>query len=339
MSETYFGKVKEQDIKLFTLKNKDGLEVRIMNYGATITAIILPDGTHLSCGFDNLEGYFSEDYKQNAPYFGCTVGRFSSRIKNAEFTLHGERYKLAANNGKHNLHGGINSLDKEVWEVIENSDKRLVMSHLSPHMSEGFPGNVQFEVIFELSDTNELSINYLAVPDKDTPISLTNHTYFNLSGFKETIEGHYARVNASRHLKPDESGVPAGEAENLEGLAADLSEGKQMKQALSGLETGFEHYFIFDKPLWQLGKIATFEHLESGRKLEISTTEPGMLFYSGYFTSNKLKRENGDQYGQYMGFCCETHRYPNGPNIKGTPGAITKARETYTSQTIYSFSF
>lgn len=339
MTKHHFGQFEEQPIDLYTLKNSAGLQVKISNYGATITSIILPDGTDIVCGFDTLNGYFSDAYKTNAPYFGCTVGRFSSRIKDAKFDLNGKTYTLAANNGSHNLHGGIKAFDKSVWNVKEIGENEVEMSRLSPDMEEGFPGNVAVKVTFKLTDDNALHISYQAVPDEDTPISLTNHTYFNLSGFTETIENHKATVNTVLHLKPDASGVPDGEVENIENTPADLSKGKQFKEAFAGLPTGFEHYFLFDNPTSTLTKVAHFEHAASNRSLEISTTEPGMLFYTGYYTSDNLSRESGNKYGKFKGFCCETHRYPNGPNIENAPKAITRADEVYTSETVYKFNF
>lgn len=339
MKKKVFGKIEEEQIDLYSLSNQSGLEVQIMNYGATITSIKLPDGTNIVCGFDTLEGYFSNEYIANAPYFGCTVGRFSSRIKDAKFQLNDKSYSLAANNGTNNLHGGIKAFDKAIWSTTKFEDNVLEMSHFSSHLEEGFPGNVETKVTFALNDDNELSISYHAITDADTPLSLTNHSYFNLSGFEETIHNHKAMVDAISHLKPDETGVPTGEVENIQETAADLSKGKFFKEALAGLETGFEHYFVFEKPLWEMRKIATFTHPESNRTLEISTTEPGMLFYSGYYTSDKLARENGDEYGRFKGFCCETHRYPNGPNIANAPGAITRTGEIYLSKTIYKFTF
>ncbi|MEM6830839.1 MAG: aldose epimerase family protein [Bacteroidota bacterium] len=289
-----------------------------------------------------MEGYFSDAYLNNAPYFGCTVGRYSSRIKDGKFEIGGQQYTVAVNDGPNHLHGGLVGFNKQIWNAEEVEEKGAVgvrMSRKSPDMEEGYPGNVEVSVTFLLTNDNELTISYEAETDKPTPLSLTNHSYFNLSGFKQTIENHKAQVSAKSHLKPDGTNVPVGEIEDLSGGAADLSKGKRFKEAFSELETGFEHYFLFDKDAWQLEKVAEFEDEESGRKLEISTTEPGMLFYSGYFTSDELKRENGDQYGRYRGFCCETHRYPNGPNIADSPKSVTKPGEKYTSKTVYKVSW
>lgn len=340
-----FGTYQGQDIEEYVVTNNNGLVVKVTNYGATITSIIVPGDKgdcNLVCGFDALEGYFSEAYKNNAPYFGCTVGRYASRVKDGKFSLDGKEYTLAVNDGPNHLHGGLTGFDKKIWTArpIQNeSEAGITMSLKSPHMEEGYPGNVEVKVTFKLNDKNELSMAYEGTTDRPTPLSLTNHTYFNLSGFKHTIENHKATIFSNRHLLPDETNVPLGQVEDLAGTAADLRQGKLFRDAFAGLETGFEHYFLFDKEFGRRTPVAEFEDVDSGRTLEIESTEPGMLFYTGYFTSPKLKRENGDQFGKFRGFCCETHRYPNGPNIPGSPGSITRPNEKYTSQTIYRFGW
>lgn len=341
-----FGAHQGEAVNVYLLENEQGLRVKIMNYGATITSISVPDPQggriELACGFDRFEDYFSADYLQNAPYFGCTVGRYSSRIKDGEFTIQGKTYQVACNDGSNHLHGGVKGFDKRIWKAEWSDDSDgigICMRLSSPSLEEGYPGNVEVEVLFSLDNNNTLTIAYKGITDQETPLSLTNHTYFNLSGFQENILQHQAQVRAGRHLKPDETNVPVGEIEALDGLAADLRTSIPLQQAIAQMETGFEHYFLFDKPLGELAEVAAFEDPHSGRKLVISTTEPGMLFYTGYFTSNELKRSKTERYGRFKGFCCETHRYPNGPNIPGSPGSLLSPGETYQSTTAYHFSF
>ncbi len=342
VKQTIFGRYKDQDIEQFLLANDNGMQVKIMTFGATVTSISVPGQGNtrheLACGFDSMEGYLSREYKKNAPYFGCTVGRYASRIKDGKFKIDGKEYILAINNGPNHLHGGLTGFDKKIWSAqpIDTSDTLgVIMSLKSPHMEEGYPGNVEISVTFVLNNNNELAISYEATTDQTTPISLTNHTYFNLSGFEQTIENHQATILADNYLEPDETNVPVGAIGDVNNTAADLRAGKLLKEAFEGLTTGFEHYYLFDQSIGPLRKVAEFSDRESGRKLEVSTTEPGMLFYSGYFTSDKLRRENGDQYGRYRGFCCETHRYPNGPNIENSPASVTKPADTYNSQTVF----
>jgi len=334
-----FGIYQDQKIALYTLENAKGMKLQITNYGATITSISVLDQNgnrqELACGFDTFEGYFGEDYKANAPYFGCTVGRFASRIKDGKFSIDGQEYTLAVNNGSNHLHGGLVGFDKKIWQAEPNDDGSLAMSLTSPDMEEGFPGTVQVKVTFSLTEENELIIQYEATTDKTTPLSLTNHTYFNLSGFEQTIENHISQIDAAEFLQPDATNVPVGEVAKVEGTAADLRTGKRLGDCFAEMETGFEHYYTFDKTPNELTKVATFKDPASGRSLEIKTTEPGALFYTGYFTSDQLQRENGDQYGRYRAFCFETSRYPNGPNLAEQGGAVTQAGDIYQSKTIF----
>ena len=340
-----FGASLMNNVQLFTLRNKNGVEINITNYGATITSIVVPNKLdeleNIACGFDHLDAYFSETYKENAPYFGCTVGRYCSQIKNSTFSLNGKTYQLDKNCGENNLHGGRIGFDKKIWSarIADAEDQAgLAMSLVSQDMEEGFPGNVEVNVTFTLNDRNELEISYLAVSDQDTPLTLTNHTYFNLSGFKSSIEGHSVRIAASNKLAMDDSGAATGEIVNLENRVDDLRTHKEIRAVHQNMNDGFEHYYIFDKNNFELEKVADFTCEESGRSLTILTTEPGMLFYTGKYTSDSLKRENGQKFGKFRGFCCETHRYPNGPNISNSPGSIIKAGDQFTSTTIFRFN-
>lgn len=339
-----FGVYEGQEVFLYTLSNSAGMEVKIMNYGATITSVSIPgsEGSReeLVCGFDSFEAYFSPAYTSNSPYFGGTVGRFASRLKDGKFSLQGKDYQLATNDGPNHLHGGLRGFDKRMWELKEqNSEKnQLTLSLFSPDGEEGFPGNLQVELSFTLGEDNDLSISYAAHTDQDSPISLTNHSYFNLSGFKEDLSNHKVQIATEQYLVPDESNVPVGPLAKSKALGFDLKEGVEMTRVFESLPDGFEHYFIFDQGEG-LQTVAEISHPASSRRMVVRSTEPGMLFYTGMYTSDELKRENGDQFGKFRGLCCETHRYPNGPNIPSAPGAITPAGETYRSTTTFTFSF
>ncbi|NJB82976.1 aldose epimerase family protein [Wenyingzhuangia aestuarii] len=341
-----FGTYQGQDIALYSIKNNNGVEIKISNFGATVTTVNVPNDKgeieNLACGFDQFENYFSKSYTDNAPYFGGTVGRYCSQIKNSKFTLNGKEYPLAANCGDNNLHGGVVGFDKKVWDVkIIDTDlvSGVAMSLVSKDLEEGFPGNVTVTVTFTLNDQNEFAINYVATPDQDTPLALTNHTYFNLNGFSTSIEGHSVKINASNKLAMDETGAALGAVVNLNGENDDLRTSKIIKNVHTAMNDGFEHYYIFDKENFQLEKVAEISSNITSRKLEVSTSEPGMLFYTGKYTSDEIQRENGQQFGKYRGFCCETHRFPNGPNIENSPKSITKAGEEFKSTTIFKFSW
>ncbi len=344
IEKTSFGNLEKDVVSLYELSNNNGVVVKITDFGATITSILTPDANgdsrEITCGFESIEGYFSEEYKSNAPYFGGTVGRHASRIHEGKFKLEGKEYTLAGNDRGNHLHGGIQGFDRRMWKVDEFREEEnevvLVMTLHSPDMEEGYPGNVDVKTQFTLNDSNELIISYEAETDKATPISLTNHSYFNLSGFKETVHNHKVMINSKAFLEGDDKGVPQGGKIEVGGRPEDFREGKLFSEALNEMETGFDTYFLLEKD-FQLKKIASIEHSGSGRAMDVLTTEPGMLFYSGYFTSDLLKRENGDQYGRYKAFCCETHRYPNGPNLDDAPKTITYPGEPYTSKTIFKF--
>lgn len=345
-NKTSFGKNGTMPIELFELQNNKGMIVKITNYGATITSISIPEKNsdkrkELVCGFDDFEDYFSDEYVNNAPYFGCTVGRYCSQIKDAKFTLDGIEYQLAKNCGENNLHGGIKGFDKKVWtaKVIYNDDAVGVkMSSVSEDMEEGFPGEVEVSVLFLLTNDNELKIQYEGIPSKTTPLSMTNHSYFNLSGFSEDILGHKATIYASKKQETDETGAATGKILSIDGAVDDLRAGKLIGEVQEVQGGGFENFYITDTN-FDLKKVAEIEHNKSNTKLEILTTEPCMLFYTGIYTSNKLKRNDTEKYGQFRAFCCETHRYQNGPNIPGAPGTYTKSGKKFTSATIFKLIF
>lgn len=343
--KTLFGSFQNQNIDLYTLKNSNGMSVKITNYGATITAISVPNSKgeveNIACGFDKLDGYFSNEYVDNSPYFGGTIGRYCSQIKDAKFSLNSKEYQLSANCGNNNLHGGNVGFDKRIWnaEVIEGNQSSIKMTLTSKDLEEGYPGNVAVSVLFTLTANNELKIEYKATPDQDTPLALTNHTYFNLNAFSSTVEDHIVQVNTSKKQVMDDTGAGTGEIVNIEGEADDLRIGKKVGDVHTQINDGFEHFYIFDNANSDLQEVAFIKSKQSGRSLTVSSTEPCMLLYTGKYTSDDIKRENGEQYGKFRGFCCETHRYQNGPNIEDSPNTITKAGEEFKSTTIFKFSW
>lgn len=337
-----FGNYQGEDVKVFSLKNENGMEVKITNYGAIITSILVPnkDGEiqNIACGFDTLDGYFDDKYVTNSPYFGGTIGRYCSQIKDAKFTLNGKGYSLNTNCGDNNIHGGVVGFDKKIWSVKE-LDNGLEMSLYSKDLEEGFPGNVTVSVTFILTADNKLTIDYVATPDKDTPLSLTNHTYFNLDAFSNTVESHIAKVYTDKRQVLDSTGAGTGEIVSVIGKVDDLRAGKIIGEVHTEMKDGFEHFYVFDNSEFQLQKVAQIQSDISGRSLTVYSSEPCMLLYTGKYTSDEIKRENGEQYGKYRGFCCETHRYQNGPNIDNSPKSITKSGETFTSTTVFKFDW
>jgi len=343
---TEFGKHKGIKVHQFTLLNDNGVVVKLMNYGAAITAIQVPDKEgrliSMACGFDNFEDYFSEEYKSNAPYFGCTVGRYCSQIKNASFNLNGNTFNLAANCGLNNLHGGTTGFDKKVWNTLpfeSENEKGVKFSTVSEDMEEGFPGTVNANVLIKLTNSNEIVFEYSGITDKATPLSMTNHTYFNLSGFRDNVEGNWVQVNTNKLLELDITGAATGLVKDVSSTIEDLRNARMVETVHLALRGGFEHFYVFDNNYFVLNKVAEVSDKVSNRKLEVFTTEPCMLFYTGKYTSDTLQRNDSERYGKYMGFCCETHRWPNGPNIAESPGSVLKPDEEFKSTTIFKLSF
>lgn len=341
-----FGQVDGRPVDLFTLENDQGVTVKITNYGGIVTSIVIPDRTgnreDIACGFDRLESYFSEAYKANSPYFGCIVGRYAARIKDGVFTVDGRRYQVATNDGPNHLHGGIIGFDKQLWDAehFQQDDACVLRLFLvSPDGQEGYPGTVRVAVEYRLTQTSELQIRYTAETDRATPLSLTNHTYFNLNGFKAKVLDHNVQISSDRYLAPDETNVPVGEERSVSSTASDFRTPKRLGDAFEQLPNGFEHYYVFAAQKGGVNKVAEFAEVSTGRSLEVYTSEPGMLFYTGYYTSDNLAREDGTRFGQFRAFCCETSKYPNGPNIPGAPRSILQAGQPYDETTIFKFGW
>lgn len=334
-----FGSVEGMEITLYTLVNDNGVEVSVMNYGATVTSVLLPVGNgnkrNIVCGFDTLEGYFSDEFLSNAPYFGATIGRYCATIQNASY----DDVKLSANvNNTHCLHGGVQGFDKKVWGVIGcdsfENESSITLKYFSPDGDQGFPGNVTAVVIIALNNNNELSFRYEADTDKRTPLSMTNHTYFNLSGFMENVEGHNAYVAASNVLPMNPSGSVEKNIIYISGSSVDLRSSRNIGQVHNEINDGFEHFYMFDKGFTDVPeKVAEINCPSSNVSMEVLTTEEGMLLYTAKYTSSSLQRNESEKYGKYCAFCCETHRVPNGPNLKDANKVFTDRGEKFESHT------
>lgn len=342
-----FGEADEKPVNLYTLENENGMMVKITNYGGTVIDIIVPDKDgnpgSIACGFNKLDGYFSDTYRGNSPYFGCIVGRYAGRIKGGKFIMDGQEYQIATNDGANHIHGGVKGFDKCVWDAdpVERSEGALSLklSLFSPDGDEGYPGNLNVEVEYTLNNDNELRIHYTALADQATPIALTNHTYFNLNGFTDKILDHEVQIFSDRFLKPDETNVPVGEESAVAGTAADFNLPRRVGDCFEEFPMGFEHFYVYKKPVGEFDKVAVIKEPSSGRTLEVYTSEPGGLFYTGRYTSDELHREDGTQFGQFRGFCVETAKYPNGPNIPGAPNSVLERGQTYNETTIYKLSW
>ncbi|QDT04058.1 Aldose 1-epimerase precursor [Rubripirellula lacrimiformis] len=336
-------------IKLYTLVNKSDMRVTITNYGAIVTSISVPDRDgklgDVTLGYNRVEDYINAVDK---PYFGAIVGRYGNRIAKGKFSIDGTEYSLATNNNTNHLHGGVIGFDKVVWDAnpIHGKGYRgLELSYLAKDMEEGYPGNLQIKVTYKLTDANELSVHYHATTDKATPINLTQHTYFNLKGEGEgTILDHELMLNAKTYTPVDESLIPTGDIPSVTGTPFDFTDSKAIgrdveqddQQLKFGL--GYDHNFVIDKPLGEMGLAATVFEPTTGRVMEITTTEPGIQFYCGNFLDGRLKGKSGKTYEHRGGFCLETQHYPDSPNQPNFPSAILEPGDTYDTTTIFKFS-
>lgn len=345
ISKHPFGIVSGNQVYLYCLSNDQGMEVAMMTYGATITSIEIPDKQkgkrNIVCGFDHLDGYFSDAFKQNAPYFGATIGRYCATIQNGAY----DAVELGKNiQNTHTLHGGIVGFDKKIWavdKVVESLDYCAIhLRLLSPDGDQGFPGNVWIGLTVMLNNQNALSFRYSAVSDVRTPLSLTNHSYFNLSGFTENIEGHTAQIFADNIFPMDAAGSYAENIKPVEQTKVDYRTARRIGNVHQQMGDGMEHFYLFPKGVTTLAKhVAHFEYAPNQSAMDVYTTEPGMLFYTAKYTSDKFMRETGEKFGKHCAFCCETHRIPNGPNIKNAPDVFVKPGERFISETIYKFEY
>jgi aldose 1-epimerase len=340
VEKSFFGKTAEGDsVMLYTLKNEKDIVVKIMSYGGIITEIHTPDRNgklgNITLGFDNLDQYLA-----GHPNFGALIGRFGNRIAKAQFSLDGENYQLAVNNGNNSLHGGLKGFDDVLWDpVVIDCDERaaLQLSYISPDGEEGYPGTLKVVVIYELL-MDQLFITYEAETDKATPVNLTNHAYFNLAG-GGTILDHVLYINASKYTPVNDELIPTGELANVEGTPFDFRKpfaiGERFDQ-IGNDPVGYDHNFVLDGSSEDKVLAAKLLDPKTGRSLEVLTTEPGVQFYTGNFLNGTLK--SGDfTYVKNSGMCLETQHFPDSPNQPNFPSTILRPGEKFISQTIYKF--
>lgn len=337
--KTLYGMIGADSVFQYTLTNKNGLIVKILNYGGTVTDIITPDKSgkmgNVVLGYDSLAGYL----QNGNPYFGCLVGRYANRIANAKFTLDGKEYTLPANDGPNTLHGGRKGFDKVIWLVKLFNDSSLLLSYSSRDGEEGYPGNLSVDVMYSLSDDNGLKIDYAAVTDIATPVNLTNHCYFNLSaGADSTILDHELMLKAEKYTPVNKTLIPTGKIDDVKGTPMDFTTSKKIGRDIANVTGGYDHNWAFQKPENRFDMVAALYHQPSGRYMEVRTTEPGIQFYSGNFLNGRLKNTRGNvKYVKHAGLCLETQHFPDSPNQPAFPNTILKPGETYQQITVYKF--
>lgn len=340
-TEIPFGTYDSSAVVKYTLTNPSGMQVSILNYGGTITDIITPDKAgskeNVVLGFDSLSGYL----QKGNPYFGSLIGRYGNRIANGKFTLEGKTYTLAANNNGNSLHGGNKGFDKVIWQAQKSAgDSSLQLSYVSKDGEEGYPGNLSIQVVYTLTSANELKIDYTATTDKATPVNLTNHAYYNLSGGKDsTILGHELMINADKYTAVNDKLIPTGKLPDVKGGPMDFTVAKLIGKEIQQVAGGYDHNWVLNKKGSDLEMVAELYHPASGRLMEVWTTEPGLQFYSGNFLDGTLTNtRSGVKYVKHAALCLETQHYPDSPNQPEFPTTILKPGETYRQTTVYKFS-
>ena len=339
-SESEFGKTADgKSIRLFTLENGKGVVARISSYGATVVGLETPDRDGRSANI--VLGHSSvQQWLENSPYFGCTVGRYGNRIAKGIFTLNGNVYTLAKNNGENHLHGGKHGFHRALWDgssATDDTTASVTFTYTSPDGEDGYPGNLKTTVRYVLTADNELRIEYSATTDKPTVVNLTNHCYWNLTGDAETndILSHRLRLNCDRYLPVSESLIPTGDIQAVAESPMDFTTFHEIGERIEKVEGGYDHCYVINKSEEQPALAARVEEPASGRVMEVLTTEPGIQFYSGNFLSGE---DDCGGFSKHHGFCLETQHFPDSPNQLHFPTTQLNPGETYSSTTIHRFS-
>ncbi|HVT30588.1 MAG TPA: aldose epimerase family protein [Lacipirellulaceae bacterium] len=342
---TDFGKTADgTPVKAYTVTNDKGVSIKLLSRGATLAEWHVPDKNgqmaDVVFGFDDVAGYES---KGNG-YFGATIGRVANRIANGKFTLDGKEYTLAKNDGPNTLHGGeARSLDKVVWTPFEHGDGRgVTFQYASPDGEEGFPGKLEVQVTYTLNDDNALRIDYKATTDKRTPVNLTNHTYFNLSGAgSPTILDHELMINADHYTPVDDTLIPTGKIARVDGTPLDFRRFHKIGERVDELNDkpgkGYDHNYVLNKRDGELSLAAKVRDPKSGRVLTVSTTEPGLQFYCGNFLDG-VKGKGGKAYNYRSALCLETQHFPDSVNHPNFPSVILEPGKTYRHTCIYQIT-
>ncbi len=332
----------------YILSNKNGLEVRIINYGGIVTNIMFPDKNGIVedvvLGYDNLD-----DYIKATPYFGAIVGRYGNRIAKGKFSLNGEEYTLAVNNGENHLHGGLKGFDKVIWDAepfINPESAGVKLHYLSEDMEEGYPGNLDVQVVYTIHEDNTIEINYSATTDKTTVVNITQHSYFNLTGnAKGDILGHEVMIKSNSMVPVDAGLIPTGVFLPVSGTPFDFNQLTTVGDRINNpdeqlkLGGGYDHCWVLDKPVEDaLDWVVKAVDPTSGRVFELATTEPAVQFYTGNFLDGTLTGKYGVVYNQRYGMCFEPEHYPDSPNHPDFPSVVLNPEEEYNTTTIWKFS-
>jgi len=329
-------------VEIFTLTNSHALKARLTTWGACLVEMHVPDrkGTlaDVTLGFDRLDGY-----QTRHPYFGVTAGRYANRIAKGKFSIDGKEFMLATNNGANHLHGGIKGFDQRNWKgEIVGGTNAVRFTCTSADGEEGYPGTLKAAVTYTLTEHNELFIGYEATTDKPTVVNLTNHAYWNLAGAGTgDILGHEVTLHASKFTPVDDGSIPTGKLDAVAGGPMDFTKakviGKDFAQ-MTGTPGGYDHNFVLDKPRpGRMSVAAEVFEPKSGRAMRITTTEPGIQFYTGNYLDGTVTGKGGKVYQKNFGLCLETQHFPDSPNHADFPSTVLRPGETYRTSTVHEF--
>ncbi|MDW5376553.1 aldose epimerase family protein [Halomonas sp. HP20-15] len=356
VEKSSFGKLPDgRQVDAYRISNDNGIEMRVITYGGIIVSLRTPDVQgnmdDIVLGFDSLDKYLSDTYQQVNPYFGALIGRYGNRIAGGQFTLNGETHELATNDGDNHLHGGDKGFNQRLWQAEPFSNEQgagVTLSYTSADGEEGYPGRLETRVTYTLTDDDALQIDYHATTTEATPVNLTQHSYFNLDGEgNESILDHLLMINAEAFTPIDESLIPTGEIRPVADTPFDFTEltaiGARIDKDNQQLKfaKGYDHNFVLKRESPQSEELVLAARVwepDSGRVLEVATSEPGIQFYSGNFLAGKLTGKSGQPYVHRSGFALETQHFPDSPNHPDFPSTILRPGETYQSQTVYRFS-
>ena len=349
MKKQPFGKLSDgREVDLYTLTNKHGMEVAITNFGGIVVRLKVPDRAgkveDVVLGYDSLDGYLT-----NKAFFGATIGRYGNRIGHATFTLDGKTHTLPKNDGDNTLHGGPEGFNKRLWTARDVSGSRgpaLELTYLSKDGEEGFPGNLSVKVVFTLTSTDELVIEYSATTDKDTVVNLTNHSYFNLAGQGNgDVLQHSLRIAGDKITAVDAALIPTGELRPVAGTPFDFTKATPIGERINQddpqikIGKGYDHNWVLASDGRAAPElVAEVYEPNSGRVLQVLTTEPGLQFYSGNFLDGTIQGKGGKLYKHRFGFCLETQHFPDSPNHLSFPSTELRPGKTYATTTIFRFS-
>lgn len=342
----FIDEIDGDSVNFYTLRNTNGIEITFTNYGQRLVSLHTPDKNGVF--EDVVLGYATlKEFVQNRNYYGSVIGRYGNRIGKGTFKIGDTTYNLIKNNGENHLHGGTIGFESVVWKVVNSSENSIAFSRVSPDMEEGYPGNLDVEVVYTLNDDNELKINYKATTDKSTVVNLTNHSFFNLKGEGNgDITDHLVMINADTYTPVDEGLIPTGKIENVAGTPFDFKTPKTIGRDIDSdfkqlkIGKGYDHnYVINETPTNEDGLKLTAIITEpiSGRTMEVYTSEPGVQFYTGNFMNGSDIGKTGKPYLFRGSFCFETQHYPDSPNKPEFPSTILNPGEVYETTTVYKF--